>query len=169
MSVVVVAAAAAAAAAVVVLIPRHHHHCTTISITHLSHHYRHKTYSFCFFFGPGLARGLGTESVGLRPLLLPGLGPVNPFRRGVSAAGAPAGVEAASEALSDGGTGCSAMDDAGEASLSLGISVLGLRRSDEGNRHRRLGESLRTTMLEVIVALSERWGSCRVVSSSERG
>lgn len=94
--------------------------------------------------------------------MLPGLGPGNPFRRGVSADAAPAGVEAASEALSDGGTGGSATEeDAGEPSFSLTgeevvvllLFVLALTGVEGlGNRLKRSGDSFRTTMaLELAV------------------
>lgn len=86
--------------------------------------------SLGFFLGPGRPRDFAVGSVCSFVLLLPGLGPGTPFRRGVSPAVAPvAGVEraSASEPLSaeDGRTGGSSADEAGdELSLVLMLGVL---------------------------------------------
>lgn len=88
------------------------------------------TYSLGFFLGPGRPRDFAVESVCSFVLLLPGLGPGTPFRRGVSSGVAPvAGVElaSASEPLSaeDGRTGGSSADEAGEGcSVPLMSGVL---------------------------------------------
>lgn len=87
-------------------------------------------YSLGFFLGPGRPRDFAVGSVCSFVLLLPGLGPGTPFRRGVSSAVAPvAGVEmaSASEPLSaeDGRTVGSSADEAGEElSLDLMLGVL---------------------------------------------
>lgn len=129
---------------------------------------RRKTYSFCFFFGPGFPLGLGAESIWLAPRLAPGFGPGNPFRR-VSVDAAPAGVEFASEALSDGGTGTSAMDEAGEPSFSLtgeeafvvfifeSVALVGVLFEESlGNRLKSSGDSLRTMTVLVLPVRLER-------------
>jgi hypothetical protein len=82
---------------------------------------------------------------------------------------APAGVEFASEALSDGGTGASAMDEAGEPSFSLtgedafvvfifdSVALVGvLFEESPGNRLKSSGDSLRTTTVLVLPVRLER-------------
>lgn len=128
-----------------------------------------KNYSFCFFFGPGFPLGLGAKSTWLALRLAPGFGPGNPFRRGVSVDAAPAGVEFASEALSDGGTGASAMDEAGESSFSLtgeeafvvfifeSVGLVGVLFEESlGNRLKSSGDSLRTMTVLVLPVRLER-------------
>lgn len=149
------------------------------------------TYSLGFFFGPGFPLGLGVVSlIWFTPRLAPGLGPGTPLRRGVSAAEVPAaGVDAASDALSDGGIGASTEDDAGEEgsfsltgesaldSSSLMILFFLSFTSGGGGLAKRLnksGESLRTTtpfeegpdrlerpLVAVAAGISAQWVICR--------
>jgi hypothetical protein len=102
------------------------------------------TYTLGFFLGPGLPLCLGPTSPLAKPLLLPALGPNKDFLRALSAP--PAGVDAASEALSTeeaGGRGSPEVDDGGdEVSFDLALSsgdVLLL-----GKRASRLDGSFRT-------------------------
>lgn len=82
---------------------------------------------------------------------------------------APAGVEFASEALSDGGTGASAMDEAGESSFSLtgeeafvvfifeSVGLVGVLFEESlGNRLKSSGDSLRTMTVLVLPVRLER-------------
>lgn len=86
---------------------------------------------------------------------------------------APAGVEFASETLSKGGTGASAMDEVGEPSFSLAgeealvvfifesVALVGVLFEESlGNRLKSSGDSLRTmTVLVLPVRLERPFGA----------